>query len=100
MLISIHASHHHTLPHIIIYTPTVLYLPVVLHNHSGLIQSLRGEQDIPGICDHEEVLGAPHECALVPSRLFDVYVEGQLSRHPGFLLIEESLISIHTSSQM
>lgn len=61
-----------------------LSLPVVLHNDSGLLQCLRGQKDIPGICDHEEVLGTAHKCALVPSWFLYVYVEGQLSRHPGF----------------
>lgn len=62
-------------------------LPVALHNVPSIVQSLGGQQNCPGVCDLEEVLGASHERALVPSGLLDVDVGGQLSSHGCFSLL-------------
>lgn len=62
-------------------------LPVALHNVPSIVQSLGGQQNCPGVCDLEEVLGASHEGALVPSWLFNVDVGGQLSSHGCFSLL-------------
>lgn len=56
-------------------------LPVALYNVPSIVQSLGRQQNCPGVCDLEEVLSAAHERALVPSRLLDVDVGGQLSGH-------------------
>lgn len=48
-------------------------IPVVGDDFVRVGQLLVGQQDVPGVCDGEEVLGSTHEGALVPSRLLDVY---------------------------
>lgn len=50
-------------------------LPVALHDVPSTLQSLRRQQHIPGICDHEEMLGPTHKSTLIPSWLLDVDVE-------------------------
>lgn len=50
-------------------------LPVALHDVPSTLQSLSRQQHIPGICDHEEMLGPTHKSTLIPSWLLDVNVE-------------------------
>lgn len=47
----------------------------------SVIQLFVGEEDIPGVCDGEEMFGPTHKCALVPSGLLDVYGGGNLCSH-------------------
>lgn len=39
-------------------------------------QLIVGEEDVPGVCDSEEVLSPTQKCALVPPGLLDVYGGG------------------------
>lgn len=47
-------------------------LPATLHQSFGLVQARVGQKRRPPVGDVEEVLEAPHEGALVPSRGVDV----------------------------
>lgn len=39
-------------------------------------QLLVGEEDVPGVCDGEEMLGPSHKRALVPPGFLNVYGSG------------------------
>lgn len=44
-------------------------------------QLVIGQEDVPGVCDGEEVFSPTQKCALVPPRLLDVYGGGQFCCH-------------------
>lgn len=44
-------------------------------------QLVVGQEDVPGVCDGEEVFSPTQKCALVPPRLLDVYGGGQFCCH-------------------
>lgn len=56
-------------------------LPVIVHGFPGILQLLVGQQQVPGVRHSEEMTGSSHKSALVPSRLLDVDVWWEFSRH-------------------
>lgn len=51
-------------------------VPVVTDDFVSVSQLLVGEEDVPRVCDSEEMLGSSHKCALVPPGFLNVYGSG------------------------
>lgn len=62
-------------------TATAVLVPVVSDDFVCMSQLFVGEEDVPGVCDSEEMFSPTYKCALVPPRLLDVYGSGKLCSH-------------------
>lgn len=56
--------------------PLLSTILVVTDDFVRVGQLIVGEEDVPGVCDSEEVFSPAHESALVPPGLLDVYGSG------------------------